>query len=212
MSLPQKTAPRRARRTKGEQTRGAIVQAAIEQAASQGLEGLTIGSLAERTGLSKSGLFAHFGSREELQMAVLHAYEQRFLAQVLRPALEAPRGLPRLRAICRLWLRQMAAEADSGCIMVSGAAEYDDRPGPLRDELVAMVQRWQGELARAVGQAVSEKHLPQGMDIAAFVFETYGIVLAMHHEARLLRNPRALERATQAFERLLEFQLSRQAA
>ena len=124
---------------KGEQTRAAIVDAALEMSARDGLEGLTIGALAERMRMSKSGVFAHFGSREDLQIAVLKAYERRFVDDILVPALKEKRGLPRLRAVFSRWLDRTAIEAASGCIWISGAVEYDDRPGSVREELVAMV-------------------------------------------------------------------------
>ena len=133
---------------KGEQTRASIVAAALELAARDGLEGLTIGALAERMQMSKSGVFAHFGSREDLQIAVLKEYERRFVQEVLVPGLKAPRGLARLRAILARWLDRTAIEAASGCIWISGATEYDDRPGAVREELVGTVRGWQRELSR----------------------------------------------------------------
>ncbi len=120
---------------KGEQTRAAIVEAALGVAANHGLEGITIGGLAERMKMSKSGVFAHFGSREDLQIAVLKAYERRFVDDVLMPALRDRRGLPRLRAMFGRWIERSALEAARGCIWVSGASEYDDRPGAVREEL-----------------------------------------------------------------------------
>ncbi|MEZ5653370.1 MAG: TetR/AcrR family transcriptional regulator [Burkholderiaceae bacterium] len=194
---------RRVNAGKGRQTRSTILGAAIAQAAAKGLEGLTIGSLAELTGMSKSGLFAHFGSREELQLAVLKAYEERFAAAVLMPALEAPRGLGRLRRIFQLWVEHTADTSESGCILMSAASEYDDQPGPLRDALVAMVLRWQAELARATGQAVERGDLRADLDVPAFIFDVYGIMLALHHDARLLHSPNSTARAAASFERLL---------
>ncbi len=190
--------------SKGEQTRRAIIEVAIEQAAAQGLEGLTIGSLAERMQMSKSGVYAHCGSREELQIAVLQEYERRFIATVLKPALDAPRGLVRLRAIFGNWLALTALQAQSGCIMISGAVEYDDRPGAVRDELVLMVRRWQAELTRAIEQAVDVGDLPGLPSPAAMVFELHGIVLSLHHDARLLRNTESLALAREAFDRLID--------
>ena len=188
---------------KGEQTRSAILAAACELAARDGLEGLTIGALAERMGMSKSGVFAHFGSREDLQIAVLKAYEQRFVDDVLRPGLEAPRGLPRLRAIFAHWLERTAVEAASACIWISGATEYDDRPGPVRDELVAMVTSWQRELVRSIRQAVETGELRADTDPSELVFDLYGVILVLHHDARLMNSPDAQARARRAFERLI---------
>ncbi len=188
---------------KGEQTRAAIVGAALELAARDGLEGLTIGALAERMNMSKSGVFAHFGSREDLQIAVLKEYERRFADDILVPALKEKRGLPRLRAIFERWLERTAIEAASGCIWVSGATEYDDRPGPVRDELVSMVRSWQRELSRATQQAVDAGHLRADASPADLVFDLYGVVLVLHHDARLLDSPDASQRAHRAFERVL---------
>ncbi|MEI7444090.1 MAG: TetR/AcrR family transcriptional regulator [Burkholderiales bacterium] len=189
---------------KGEQTRSAILAAACELAARDGLEGLTIGALAERMGMSKSGVFAHFGSREELQIAVLKAYEQRFVEDVLRPGLEAPRGLERLRAIFGHWLDRTAVEAASACIWISGATEYDDRPGSVRDTLVAMVKSWQRELVRAIRQAVETGELRADTDPGELVFDLYGVILVLHHDARLMDSPDAPARARRAFDRLVE--------
>lgn len=188
---------------KGEQTRAAIVEAALALAASRGLEGLTIGALAERMQMSKSGVFAHFGSREDLQIAVLGAYERRFVEDILAPALRERRGLPRLRAIFGRWIDRSALEAASGCIWVSGASEYDDRPGAVREELVAMVRSWQRELSRAIVQAIETGELAANTDPADLVFDLYGVILVLHHDARLLNNPKAATRARRAVERLL---------
>lgn len=189
---------------KGEQTRTAIVSAALELAARDGLEGLTIGALAERMHMSKSGVFAHFGSREELQIAVLKAYEQRFVDEVLVPALKEKRGLPRLRAIFERWLDLTAIEAARGCIWISGATEYDDRPGPVREELVAMVRSWQGELLRAIRQTIEAGDLSADVDAEQLVFQLYGVILVVHHDGRLLNSPDAVSRARRSFERVIE--------
>ncbi len=189
---------------KGEQTRAAIVDAALELAARAGLEGLTIGALAERMQMSKSGVFAHFGSREDLQIAVLKEYERRFSADVLVPSVKEKRGLPRLRAIFERWLDRTAIEAANGCIWISGAVEYDDRPGSIRDELVKMVRAWQRELARAIAQAAEVGDLPANVDVEELMFQLYGLILVVHHDGRLLCNPDAVPRARRSFERLLE--------
>ncbi|HMN63772.1 MAG TPA: TetR/AcrR family transcriptional regulator [Burkholderiaceae bacterium] len=189
---------------KGEQTRAAIVEAALELAARNGLEGLTIGALAERMQMSKSGVFAHFGSREDLQIAVLKAYERRFVDEVLVPGLKEKRGLPRLRAIFDRWLERTAIEAARGCIWISGAAEYDDRPGAVREELVAMVRSWQRELSRAIQQAVDAGDLPGDLDVQELVFQLYGVILVLHHDGRLLDSPDAVGRARRSFDRLVD--------
>ena len=128
---------------KGQQTRAAILEAALGLASSVGLEGLSIGALAEVTGMSKSGVFAHFGSREELQISVIREYHTKFEEEVFFPAIREPRGLPRLGALFGNWVRRVSVEIDSGCIYISGAVEFDDRPGPVRDALASMVKAWQ---------------------------------------------------------------------
>lgn len=190
---------------KGRQTRAAIVDAALALASQNGIEGLSIGALAEATGMSKSGVFAHFGSREELQISVVREYHDRFEAEVFRPALQEARGLPRLRAMFDRWLRRVSVEIDSGCIYISGAVEFDDRPGPVRDALVTMVRTWQRALERAIRAAVAEHHLRADTDVGQLLFEVHGLILALHHDARFLRQAGAEERARTGFERLLAY-------
>ena len=189
---------------KGELTRAAIVEAALLAASRDGLEGLTIGTLADSMQMSKSGVFAHFGSREELQLAVLKAYVQRFVEEVLRPAVTKPRGLPRLEAILERWVAFLAREMTRGCIMIAGAVEYDDVPGPLRDEMVAIIAGWKRELIKAIRQAVSEGHLKASLDAQQLVFEIYGLMLAMHQDARLLRSADSAKRARTGLRRLID--------
>jgi AcrR family transcriptional regulator len=189
---------------KGEMTRAAIVEAALQAASRDGLEGLTIGTLADSMQMSKSGVFAHFGSREELQLAVLKAYVQRFVDEVLRPAVTKPRGFPRLEAILERWVSFLAREMTRGCIMIAGAVEYDDVPGPLRDEMVAIIAGWKRELIKAIRQAVSEGHLKRNVDAQQLVFEVYGLMLAMHQDARLLRSADSAKRARAGLRRLID--------
>ncbi|HNJ83910.1 MAG TPA: TetR/AcrR family transcriptional regulator, partial [Piscinibacter sp.] len=187
-----------------QQTRATILDAALTLAAHMGLEGLSIGALAEVTGMSKSGVFAHFGSRDELQIAVVREYHHKFEEEVFYPALREPRGLPRLRALFENWVRRVAVEIDSGCIYISGAVEFDDRPGPVRDALVTMVQTWQDALERAIRMGVEAGHLKPDTDPAQMLFEVHGLILALHHDARFMRHPGAVERARVAFLRVLE--------
>jgi AcrR family transcriptional regulator len=168
-----------------------------------GLEGLSIGALAEVTRMSKSGVFAHFGSREELQISVIREYHAKFEDEVFYPALREPRGLPRLRALFERWLKRVSVEIDSGCIYISGAVEFDDRPGPVRDALASMVRSWHGALERAIRIAVDEGHLLPDTDATQLLFELHGLVLALHHDARFLRLPGAMDRARRAFEHVI---------
>jgi len=188
---------------KGRQTRATILDAALALASHMGLEGLSIGALAEVTQMSKSGVFAHFGSREELQISVVREYHAKFDEEVFRPALKLPRGLPRLLAMFDRWVKRVAVEIDSGCIYISGAVEFDDRPGPVRDALVEMVQTWQRALERAIQLAIDEGHLRADTDAQQVLFEIHGLILALHHDARFLRHPGAIERARTAFEHVL---------
>lgn len=189
---------------KGQTTRAAIIEQALAIARREGLEGLTIGALAERLDMSKSGVFAHFGSREELQLAVLKQYAARFVDGVLRPAVTRPRGLPRLRALLERWLAHLAEEIEAGCILIAGACEYDDRPGPLHDTLVAIVEGWKAELVRAIRLAQAEGHLDRRADPHQMVFEIYGLMLMLHQDARLLRSSHSVQRARVALTRLIE--------
>jgi AcrR family transcriptional regulator len=188
---------------KGQQTRAAILDAALGLASHMGLEGLSIGALAEVTQMSKSGVFAHFGSREELQISVVREYHARFEEEVFHPALAEPRGLPRLRALFERWVKRVSVEIDSGCIYISGAVEFDDRPGPVRDALASMVRAWHGALERAIRIAVEEGHLKSDTDAMQMLFEIHGLILALHHDARFLRLPGAMDRVQRAFEHVL---------
>jgi len=192
---------------KGQQTRAVILEAALGQASHMGLEGLSIGALAEVTQMSKSGVFAHFGSREELQIAVIREYHARFEEEVFFPAVREARGLPRLRALFENWVRRVSVELDSGCIYISGAVEFDDRPGPVRDALAAMVRDWQSALERAIRLSVDAGHLKPDTDSPQMLFEIHGLILALHHDARFLRLPGAVDRARKGFDRIVQFYL-----
>ena len=188
---------------KGQQTRAAILDAALGLASHVGLEGLSIGALAEVTQMSKSGVFAHFGSREELQISVIREYHARFEDEVFFPAIVEERGLPRLRSLFERWVRRVSVELDSGCIYISGAVEFDDRPGPVRDALAQMVRAWHAALQRAIEQAIEQGHLRADTDPTQMLFEVHGLILALHHDARFLRTPGALDRARTGFERIV---------
>lgn len=188
---------------KGQQTKAAIVDAALGLATQVGLEGLSIGALAEVTGMSKSGVFAHFGSREELQISVIREYHTRFEEEVFYPALRVARGLPRLRAMFANWMQRTSAEIDSGCIYISGAVEFDDRPGPVRDALAESVNIWLAAMNRAVVQAREEGHLRADADEHQVAFEIHALILALHYEARFLKAPGSLARSRTGFDNIL---------
>ena len=188
---------------KGEDTRDAILERAVQLASEVGLAGLTIGRLASALDLSKSGLFAHFASKEGLQLATLDRAAERFTEVVIRPALEAPRGEPRLRALVERWLAwPVEVPQPGGCIFVQAAVELDDRPGPARERLVVLQREWLRALATAVKIGVAEGHFRRDVDAEQVAFELYGIMLSTHHASRLLGDPRATTRARRAVERL----------
>ena len=201
-SLPPPEAGRRVL-IKGQQTKAVIIDAALGLASQIGLEGLSIGAVAEVTGMSKSGVFAHFGSREELQISVIREYHDRFEAEVFYAAMQKPRGVPRLQALFDNWMVQTSAEIDSGCIYISGAVEFDDRTGPVRDALASSVATWQTALRRAVELAQEQGQLSPETDAHQIAFEIHGLILALHYEARFLRNPSATEHARQGFQHIL---------
>ena len=189
---------------KGELTRAAILEVALDLASRDGLEGLTIGLLADKMNMSKSGVFAHFGSREDLQSEVLKLYHSNFEREVFFPSIKEARGLPRLKAMYARWIKRVTVEIASGCIYISGAVEYDDRPGPIREELAGMVRAWQTALLRCVEQTIAIGHMKQDTDPHQVVFEMYGLILALHHDARFLRMPGSVNRAQVGFDRLIE--------
>ncbi|SCU99741.1 Transcriptional regulator, TetR/AcrR-family [Cupriavidus necator] len=190
---------------KGEMTRVAILDAALELSSRDGLEGLTIGLLAERMQMSKSGVFAHFGSREDLQVEVVREYHRRFEQEVFYPSLQEPRGLPRLWSMVRRWMEKRIQEVTTGCIYISGAVEYDDRAGSLvRDELVKSVTIWRAALTRAINQAREEGHLRADCDPRLMLFEMYSLELGLHHDARFLRLPDSAELAMVALNKLIQ--------
>jgi len=189
---------------KGELTRAAILDVALDLASRDGLEGLTIGVLADKMNMSKSGVFAHFGSREDLQIEVLKLYHRRFEQEVFYPAMKEARGLPRLRALFDRWVKRVSVEIDSGCIYISGAVEFDDRPGPVRDALASSVQTWHAAMKRAIVQAREQGHVDAATDPQQMLFEIHGLILALHYEARFLRLADSIAHANKGFENILQ--------
>lgn len=189
--------------SKGEETRRQVLEAAVEVAASTGLASLTIGSLAERTGMSKSGLFAHFKSKENLQLQALEFAGDAFVDDVIRPALAAPRGEKRILALFESWLA--VARAGTGeCLFVSAAWEYDDQPGPVRDRLVRMHLDFSDSMAQMFRTGVAEGFFAADADPEQFAHDLHGIMLSFFQAHRLLGEARAEGRARHAFARLIE--------
>lgn len=190
--------------SKGQQTRDLIVARAYELALRSGLDGLTIAAVAEATQMSKSGVFAHFGSREDLQLAVLEHSARVFGVAVFQPILKHRRGLPRLRALLHgivEFHRQLGAAG--GCVMLSASSEYDDRPGPIRDAVVVCQQGMRRELVRAVQMAIDSGELKADTDAELLAFMLFGLMLAVQHDLRLFSEPRAAERAQRGVDELL---------
>jgi AcrR family transcriptional regulator len=187
--------------SKGEATRGVILDEAGRLARRVGLGGLTIGSLATQTGMSKSGLFAHFGSKESLQLQVVEYSTERFTLDVIRPALKAPRGEPRVRALFENWLEWDSAEG--GCPLVAASFELDDQPGPLRDRLVSIQRDWADTLAMVFTGGITEGQFRPDADPRQFAQDMEGVMLAYHLTSRLLSDPGAAARARAALDALL---------
>lgn len=198
------SAARRLAPSKGELTRQVILERAARTASRVGLAGLTIGELADELQISKSGLFAHFGSKESLQLQVLEFGAQRFVETVVKPTLAAPRGEPRVRELFERWLGWPAASKLAGCIFVAFATELDDRSGPVRERLVQLERDWLEMIATCFRTGVSEGHFRADLDAEQCAHELHGIMLACHHGVRLLRDEAALTRTRRAFEHLLE--------
>lgn len=189
---------------KGDLTHRNILDHAVGLASQIGLDGLSIGRLADDLELSKSGLFAHFKSMEALQVEVLRHAGEQFVSAVIRPALKAPRGEPRLRAVFERWLDWAKGRSlPGGCLFVAAATELDDRPGPVRDQLVSTQREWIAFISGALRIAVEEGHCRGDVDPAQFAYDTYGIMLAWNHASRLLGDPAADRHARAAFEALL---------
>jgi AcrR family transcriptional regulator len=189
---------------KGEITRHAILERAVSLATQLGLDGVTIGKLADDLGLSKSGLFAHFQSKESLQLALVEFASERFVEATVKPSFKAERGEPRVRALFENWLAwPKRSGIAAGCFFVAASVELDDRPGPVRDRFVKLQKDWLDAMAQAVRIAIAEGHFRKDIDPDQFAYEMYGVMLVAHHFTRLLRDPAADGRARSAFESML---------
>ncbi len=188
--------------SKGEETKEEILRAAFRVASMLGLHGLSIGSLAKEVGMSKSGLFAHFKSKENLQLEVLQWISEMFFADVIAPALKAPRGEPRLRALLENWMNwHESKNVPGGCVIISAATEFDDQPGPVKDHLQASHANLVESLTRVINGGIEEGHFRADIDPEQFAFELYSLNLGFHHYNRLLGDPVAKDRLKTAYER-----------
>src|SRR5579863_284774 len=188
---------------KGPTTRELILDKAYELAREGGLEGLSIGAVALSAGMSKSGVFAHFGSREQLQLALLDSVGDRFVEFVKTPALRESRGLPRLRKMIERWC-EWSRVHQSGCVLLSAAAEYDGRRGgAIREHVLHQQAGWRDELRRAIRLAIDVGHLKKDTDTAELAFEIYSLMLGLHHDSGLFGYEEARHRTELALERLL---------
>ncbi len=194
-----------AKTQKAELTRAAIVGAALDLAAAEGLESITLQAVADRIGMSKSGVFSRAGSREALQKAVIEEFGRRFIADVFVPAMQLPKGLPRLNEIVRRWIvRTRDVEAHTGCLYTAGAFELDDREGELRDVLLGEITRWRAALRRTVLQAIEAGHLAPDTDADQLVGELSALIMGLLHDTRFLRDPRAADRTQASWDRLVK--------
>lgn len=191
-------------KSKGDRTKQSILEEALAHATRVGFEGLSLGELAKDTGMSKSGLYAHFASKEDLQLQVMQLAVELFIDTVVKPALGTPRGEARIRKLFELWFDwSRSSFLPGGCIFVNAANELDDRPGPVRDRLVEDQRRWLDMLARAFASGIEAGQLRPDLDCDQAAYELYGIILAYHYFSRLLRASEAEMRARLAFESLL---------
>lgn len=184
---------------KGQQTKAAILETAVNLATIEGLEGLTIGRLAAELEMSKSGLFGHFGSKEELQLAAVEAARQIFIEEVITPARQAERGLPRLYALCDAWLSYLEREIfPGGCFFMAASTEFDNKPGPIRDQIAAQMQEWLDYLTKNVQYAQTLGQLPETIEPEQLAFELHALALGANWAMQLNKDRQAPNRARQA--------------
>ena len=190
---------------KGERTRQSILERAVDIASLDGLQGLTIGRLAEELGMSKSGLFAHVGSKEDLQIATIEAASQRSINEIFTEALRQPRGYPRLLAICNSWLSYIRRSVfPGGCFFAAASFEFDSRPGPVRDRIRKMMDDWMHALERSIRMAKDEGHLKDDVDPSQLAFELNALFFGANFAFYLRDDQQAIERAERAVRTRLE--------
>jgi AcrR family transcriptional regulator len=188
---------------KGDATKAAILTAALEVAEVSGLQGITIGVLAEKTGMSKSGVFAHFKAREELLVEVVREYHRRFEQIVFEPAMSQPKGLPRLKQMIATWLDITSAAESTGSVFITGPIEFDDQPGLIRDALVQSVEIWRQALLRSINESIQLGHLKDSTDPDVILFQIYSYVLGVHHDVRFLHVDKSLATAKKLIEEII---------
>ncbi|HET7873096.1 MAG TPA: TetR/AcrR family transcriptional regulator [Terriglobales bacterium] len=195
--MPGAIATRKApRRPKGERTRESILRVAVDLASVEGLEGLTIGRLADELKMSKSGLFAHFGSKEDLQLATVEMARQIFVDRIIRPALAQPEGLPRLLALCQGWLDHVRGHVfKGGCFFTAASFEFDSRSGPVRDAIATAMRNWLDILTRAIQGAQKARHIKASVDARELAFEVYSLAMGANWALQLLDDKQAMEKA-----------------
>jgi AcrR family transcriptional regulator len=187
------------RKAQGERTRKAILETAVHIASAEGLEGLTIGRLALELSMSKSGLFAHFGSKEELQVATVEAAREIFIREVIKPAFEASQGLLRLWKLCDIWLAYVQSGVfRGGCFFAAAASEFDSRPGPVRDRIAEIMKEWLAVLRNAIVEAQTAGHLTNAIDATQLAFEFNSLELGANWAFQLYGDPGAFKRAREA--------------
>ena len=205
MSAMTATVPMPTLAPKGERTRQSILDRAVDLASLEGLQGLTIGRLAEELGMSKSGLFAHFGSKEDLQIATIEAASQRYITEIFTEALRQPRGYPRLKAICEAWLSYIRRSVfPGGCFFAAASFEFDSRPGPVRDRVRLMMDDWMHALERSIQMAKDEGHLKDDVDPPQLAFELNSMFFGANFAFYLRDDHQAIARAERAVQTRLE--------
>ncbi|MFZ2163692.1 MAG: TetR/AcrR family transcriptional regulator [Sideroxyarcus sp.] len=195
---------------KGDATKAAILNAALEVAEVSGLQGITIGVLAEKTDMSKSGVFAHFKAREDLLVEVVREYHRRFEQIVFEPAMAQPKGLPRLKKMIATWLEITSAAESTGSVFITGPIEFDDQPGLIRDALVQSVEIWRQALLRSINESIQLGHLKASTDPDVILFQIYSYVLGVHHDVRFLHVEKSLATAKKLIEEILSQHMNNQ--
>ncbi len=189
---------------KGKITKTAILEQALFIASHEGLEALSFGELAEQMRMSKTGVYAKFGSLQTLQLEVVKLYSSHFEKTVSTPGHACPVGLPRLKSMFMHWTLQVSAKTTAGCFYISCASEYDDRPGLVRDLLIRHILAWREALETCVCEALNLRHINSSMDAKQIVHEIFGYILVLHHDMRLLGDQDCVKRTQLAFDRLID--------